>query len=62
MRFARLDKDYYYSYLELDLATDAVEPEWVAVYVGTAQDLEVWMDAITGEITARELETPEGNE
>jgi hypothetical protein len=56
MRFARLDRDYLYAWLALDLSTAEAEPEWLVVYSGTAHDLVVWIDALTGQIVSRKIE------
>ena len=55
IRFAQLDGGYLYAWLQLDLSTAEAEPEWLVVYSGSGQDLEVWMDALTGEIISREV-------
>ena len=62
IRFERVDGDYVYPYLELDLATNEEEPAWVVVYEGTTHDLEVWMDAKSGEILSRDVEKIEYDE
>jgi hypothetical protein len=55
IRFAQLDRGYLYAWLQLDLSTAEAEPEWLVVYSGSGQGLEVWMDALTGEIVSREI-------
>ncbi|HET9493702.1 MAG TPA: M48 family metalloprotease, partial [Chloroflexia bacterium] len=56
LRFAQIDKASIYPYLVLDLDTGEAEPAWVVGYTGTAQELKVRLDAVTGEILSREVE------
>jgi hypothetical protein len=56
LRFAQMEKANVYPYLELDLDTADAEPSWVVGYTGTAQELRVRLDAVTGEIVSRDVE------